>query len=520
MKKITWLLLFLPLILPFYSFAQAGAKGTTGRTSWTVKEPFQRDVFIENKGQFSKEERQAVGSKILYYTHKGSLFLYFTPNGLIFRYDSVYKVAGNVGEGDEHEDGMRNLRVQHLFTKMQWVGCNPSSTTEVENETPDYFTFPNHDDKTGKSGILAHGWNKLTYKNIYNGIDIEFYYPEGKEGIEYNVIVHPGANPTDVKMVYSKSLVSLIGKDLMINAGWDKITDHAPTAKDENGNSITASFALTGKIVSFNIGSYDKSKTLTIDPFMTATTLGGVNLAYDLGYDYSGNAYVYGGGISNYYELQQYNSGGGLVWTYTNNAFTYLYITGYFYGGMTTDHKTGTSYMCEGFGPPSNHVVKVNANGLQGALFSGAGTDEMWRIGYDYCNNQLVIITGGTPSAEQACLMDTNCTTQTAVNVLNTNTIWDQSLLGFDNAGQCYIGTSNMIFGTGFDNLLCKMPLPSLTPTAYMVSDKHNFVEITNISYYPVLSGYVVGNGFNGLVATPSFVITYDGGKNAPMECQ
>ena len=518
MKKFTGFLFLLTIFYQGTGIAQSATKGQGGSSgsSWTIKQPFQRDVFIENKGQFSQEERKAVGSKIVYYTHKGSLHLYFTPSGLIMRKDSVYKVEGNDETGDEHEDGMRNLRVMHQFTKMQWVGCNPSAKLEVENETPDYFTFPNHDDKTGKSGIMAHAWTKLTSKNIYNGIDIEFFYPEDKGGIEYNIVVHPGADPKLVKMTYSGSSLALNGNNLTINTGWDKITDHAPTAKDGNGNAVPVSFALNANMASFHIGSYDKTKTLVIDPWMTLTSLGGSNLAYDLGYDYLWNAYVYGGGVSNFYELQKYSSTGALLWTYIANNFTYLYVSGYFYGGMCTDHKTGTSYMCEGFNPGAggDRVAQVNYAGIQTALLTTGNVDEMWRIGYDYCNDQLVIIEGGGQSANSyAAILDTNCTTLQNKNILNANIIWDQSLLGFDNNGQCYVGTSTMVFGNGYNNQLCKLPLPTLTPTTWQVSDLHNFIEITNISYYPPLSGYVVGNGFNGLVATPSFVITYDGGK-------
>ena len=518
MKKITRLSLFLLSLLPFRGFSQLPNMGTNpkGGGSWIATKPFQRDVFIENNGQFSAAEKKFVGSKINYFTHKGSVYLYFTPNGLALRKDTVYKVKGEDKIGIEQEDGMRDLRIKHMLTKMQFVGANPNAKIVVENETPDYFTYPNHQDKSGKSSVLAHAWTKLIYKNIYKGIDIEFYYPEDKGGIEYNIIVHPGGDPSVVKFSYSGSNCSLNGNNLEVATGWDKIIDHAPTAKDANGHTVSAAFGVNGNTVSFHVGNYDKSQTLVIDPWMTLTTLGGSNLGYDIGYDYLGNVYVYGGGVSGYYELQKYNSGGGLVWTYTNNAFTYLYVTGYFYGGMVTDHKTGTSYMCEGFDPsPGCMVVKVNYNGTQAALFNGnSGTDEMWHMEYDYCNDQLLIVTGGSPTGQQCCHMDTNCTTESQVNMLSLVGVYsDQTLIGTDNAGQCYVATSQMVFPSGYSNLLCKMPLPSMTPTAYNVYDKHNFIEITNISYYPVLSGYVVGNGFNGLVATPTFVVTYDGGK-------
>ncbi|HTB32900.1 MAG TPA: hypothetical protein VK808_12805, partial [Bacteroidia bacterium] len=482
MKKNTTLLFWAFIVFSFHGFSQ-GALPTKDACfagkSWTINQPFQRNVFIENNGQFSEEEKKAVGSKIVYYSHIGSLYLYFTPTGLIFRRDSVYKAEDDndqPGEKDD-KDGLWKLRTRHCFTKMQWQGCNQNTILQVENETPDYFTFPNHADRSGKSGIKAKGWTKLVYKNLYNGIDVEFFYPEGKVGIEYNIIVHPGADPARAKILYSGSSINLSGQDVKINTGWDILTDHAPTAKVENGNSVPASFNVTGKTISFNIGSYDKSQTLVIDPFISATTLGGTNQAYDLGYDYLGNVFVYGGGPSNYYELQKYNSAGGLVWTFVNNAFTYLYSTGYFYGGLTVDHNTGTSYMCEGFGPPNNHVVQVNYSGAQTALWGGNGTDEMWRIGYDYCNNQLVLCTGGS-TIPDACHLDTNCTNFQIQNIGSSS---DESMLAFDNIGNCYLGNCRMVFGGGANHVF-KLPCPSLFPVTYSFVDKHDIEEITNIS--------------------------------------
>ena len=35
-------------------------------TTWSVKNPFEHNVFIENKGQFTEEEKKAVGEPILF----------------------------------------------------------------------------------------------------------------------------------------------------------------------------------------------------------------------------------------------------------------------------------------------------------------------------------------------------------------------------------------------------------------------------------------------------------------------
>jgi gliding motility-associated-like protein len=494
------------------SFAQQ--QNVQGKAGWVVKDPFRRDVFIINNGQFSSYEKETVGDRILYYTEKDRFHFYFTPSSFSIRMDSLYVSKDKDADRDKGEkDDLKSVKTKPYFLKMEWVGSNPDVRIEAQGLQSDFFSYPNPNDKTGHSGITASAYKKLIYRNLYTGIDVELFYPE-KGGIEYNIIVHPGADPSVVKMHYTGDLsVAQMANDVKIK--WvSAITDHAPTAKDENGKDVGVSFNVHNNAVSFTVGSYDKSKTLTIDPWITATTLGGTNQAYDIGYDYAGNVYVYGGGANVSYKLQKYNSAGLLQWTYTA-TYTYLYSGSYFYGDLVVDHRDGTSYLTEGFDPsPDCSVIKVSTGGIQQAKGPGTVADEEWRIGLDYCNNQLCLALGGE-SGISAGHMDTNCTTMTGVNMLGGANVWDQSLLNFDNVGNVFIGTGNMYgnVGSPYGNMLCKMPLPTMSPTTYKVFDHHDFIEIQNIVYYPVISPYVAGNGFNGLVATPTRVYTYDGGK-------
>jgi gliding motility-associated-like protein len=515
-KKLSFLVLFTYLITT--SFAQQN--NITGTALWTVKNPFECKEFVMNNGQFTQYEKDNVGSKILYYTGKGRLHLYYTEDGFTIRMDSLYEDKNasnwdddNKSEHEKHEDGLRNLKGKSYFLKMQWQGANPSVRVEAQTVASDYYTYPDPNDPKGQKGVTANAWKKLVYHNIYPGIDIEFYYPD-KGGLEYNIIVHPGADPFLVKMKYSGDLnVAEVNTNADIN--WvTKLIDHAPTAKDETGNKVGVSFNINNNTVSFVTDHYDKSKTLTIDPWISATSLGGGNQAFDIGYDLTGNVYVYGGGAGVSYEEQKYNSGGGLVWTYTT-TYTYIYTSDYFYGDLAVDVRDGTSYICEGFDPsPACSVIKVSTLGVQQAKGPGTTIDEEWRIGVDYCNNQLCLATGGE-SGIFCTHQDTNCTTTTGVNMLGSGSVWDQALLTFDNIGNLYVGTGNMYgnIGSPYGNMIVKMPLPSCTPTTYKYFDHHDFIEIQNIAYYPVIFGYVAGNGFNGLVATPTKIFSYDGGK-------
>ena len=514
LHSFTKAILILALAFPVTAFSQKKAPKT-----WNVKKPFDQCVFIENKGQFRESATNDNEAKsVLYYTTKGRTKIFYTANSVIFHYDSVSGGSEKSTAG-KNIDPDKNSKVIPENVFMNWEGANPNPSVEVEQPSSAYHTYPNPKDKSGKSGIIANAWGKLVYHNIYNGIDVEFFYPKDKGGVEYNIIVHPGADLSAFKMHYKGATVKLEGNDALIHAPFTTFTDHAPIATDENGNKIEVGFSVNSNTVSFNTGNYNKSKALTIDPWITAFILTGTNRAYDLDYDYNGNVYIYGGGANTEYELEKYNSSGVLQWTYSTTPFTFSSGGQYNCGGIATYHKNGTTYITEGFDYSFGcYILKVNTLGIQKALYTGdPSLDEMWSVRYDYCNNQLVIGGGNVSTQYQAATIDTGLVTLNPVNVLGATSgelCHDMVLIGLDDVGSAYMATTRgfTVDTANFNNVLLKLPLPAISPTTYMISDKYHFIEVSSEAYYPSAGGGTVnGNAFNGLVVNKNLMATYDG---------
>ncbi|MGP8215005.1 MAG: PKD domain-containing protein [Bacteroidia bacterium] len=500
-------------------------KFINAQKGWSVHKPFEHDVFIENKGQFIDQVQKGVGQNILYYSHKGRLHLYFSATALTFEYDSAY-MADKDAAPKAGDDAEANIKILPVFMQVNWDGANTNAQVEVQKPVTDYFTYRDPNDKTGHSSVLAHAWEKIIYHNLYNNIDVAFYYTADKTGLEYDVIVHPGGDISQVKMHYSANAnLNLINREIHIISSCAVLTDKEPNAKDEDGNAVQASFSLNKNVVSFSTGNYDRNKTLTIDPTYTGgTSFTGTNKAYDLQYDLAGNVYVMGGGDATEYQLQKYNAAGTLQWTYTS-TFTYQFHNYYYYGGFTTDNRSGSSYLAEGldYGGTGCLVVKVNNAGAVVTTFPGStNVDEIWRLAFDYCDNQLIIGAGeGSGAVFQGATLDTNCTTINAVNVLGAgggSTHHDIAMITFDGVGKCYFATTKPASAsyTGFANVLLQMPSATLAPTAYQVVDRSLFIETASVPYYPALPSnpyLYCGNGFNGLIADLNFVATYDGNK-------
>jgi gliding motility-associated-like protein len=502
----------LSIVLVLAGTLQSNAQKANYTASWEVKNPFTHNVFIENKGQFPATLEDAVKQPILYYSVKGSMYLFFSQNSVTFLNSKLQKKDDN---GDE-KGGDRDKELVSVpeLMSITWDGANSNPEVTVENESADYYTYSIPHDKSGMGTITAHGWSKLTYHNLYNGIDVVFYYPN-KGGLEYDIIVHPGADPSIVKMNYTGAKPLLKAGNIYLSS-FSEFTDHAPTTKDENGNNITSTYTLNNNSVSFRVGNYDRSKTITIDPWVTTTSFTTTNSAYDIGYDVYGNVYAYGGGATTDYQLQKYNGSGVLQWTYTT-TFPVFGLSAHAYGDLVTDTRTGVSYVMASEEPTGCPIISISPTGAVIHTYPGTSSvSELWRIDLDYCHNLLIIGSGENGGPYQGETIDTALTTFTPVNVLNYDSSFhDMCLLALDQQGHAYMAQSEASGASTqnmFNNVFMQLPIPSLIPSAYFISDGYTFQEIGSIKYYPGGGfGPVVGNGMNGMAANKSMVVTYDG---------
>src|SRR5258705_11035504 len=206
--------------------------------SW-IASPFQQKVFIENKGQF--DASTGVSQPILVQTQSGGINIYFSRQGMVYRYD---KVTGEDENGSEEKDE-RKINVNPLSLAMQWVGSNPSVELIANDKVSFYYTY-SYDPVKATQGIVASAFKKITYQNLYPGIDIEYIMPEDKEGIKYSVIVHPGADISAVKMLWKgESLSQDVSGNVIIASAMGNFADHSLESHYADGGSISSSFVLS-----------------------------------------------------------------------------------------------------------------------------------------------------------------------------------------------------------------------------------------------------------------------------------
>lgn len=358
--------------------------GQTTNNSWALKWDYPR-AFIENKGQFDGRDKLA-NSKILYAIDHTAFQVFFTKEGLTYHLNTRVKNKDRK-KGDITKP--KKLIISDFIT-MTWVGANPDVQLIAEGKCADYHTYSmmSADRQSCYDIRNIYGYKKLTYKNLYPQIDVEYvFHPES--GIKYSLILHPGADITQVKMKYGSDRVLTIDSDgnLRIATLYGDLLEHAPVSfyTNNTGSEVQSAFSVSENTVSFSLAPYDRSKTLTLDPWVVMpTNLGNSSGVWELDKDAAGNIYVIGGDMP--MKLQKYNAAGALQWTYStpwDTANNWL-------GTLTCD-LSGNSYITSG---STAAIQKVDASGSMVWDASGGAMDEYWMIVFNCDQSKLIV--GGT----------------------------------------------------------------------------------------------------------------------------
>jgi hypothetical protein len=353
--------------------------------------PFKSDVFIENHGQFDAWLDNS--DKQVHFGVNRSDKIFFKDDEVIFRIDKLEEK-----EGDRKEDRKIN---KHYIT-LKWVDAKKPKI-EASNKAEGYYTFG----EKGYEKLQANGYRSLLYKNIYAGIDVDYYLPNNdSNGLKYNITLHPNSNPNQLKIAYLGSIndVTINEKgNLLITSEAGVITDHKPIAYyKESGKPINVSFKRDkNNIVSFSFNEVlDHSKTIVIDPWVTTpSSLTTDGKAYDVDFDDQGNIYVAGG--TRPHKFAKYDNNGSILWTYTlSNEFD---RGGYSEFGLL--RNSGAIYFGLPLSKPST-VLKISSNGTISSVDTfSSPNNEIWTIFFNPCNKGLMAFGGGTSGLENLYLI-------------------------------------------------------------------------------------------------------------------
>ncbi len=142
----------------------------------------------------------------------------------------------------------------------------------------------------------VRGYRRVVYRNVYPDIDLVLYTKKG--GLKYDFVVHPGGDPRRICLKYrgAEKLVHKADGALQIQTPLGSIDEQKPYSY-QGGKEIASAYRVEGGSVSFELGDYDTTQPLVIDPdVLWSTYYGGSSedWGYDVDTDASGNVLVAG----------------------------------------------------------------------------------------------------------------------------------------------------------------------------------------------------------------------------------
>jgi uncharacterized repeat protein (TIGR01451 family) len=182
---------------------------------------------------------------------------------------------------------------------MKLLAARPDAYIRGKDELPGKLNYFIGNDP-GKWRTNMDTYARVHYASVYRGIDV-LYYGNQRE-LEYDFVIAPRANPRQIKLHFSGASLSIDKEtgDLILRTPAGDLRQRKPVAYQEIQNQrreVAAAYRIKGNTVTFEIGDYDKSRELVIDPVLIYSSfLGGFGTEQGLGIavDAQGNAYVTG----------------------------------------------------------------------------------------------------------------------------------------------------------------------------------------------------------------------------------
>lgn len=256
-------------------------------------------AFIENKGQWNPQVRfrAATGNSAFFLTDAGYTVLMNHPDDFrqIAEYVHGHSVDGAKGKANIAPP--QTLR-SHAY-RVQFSGSNAKPELVYEKPLEGYENYFLGNDPANWASKCKQ-YQAVTYKNVYPNIDVRYYVIN--EQLKYDIVVHPGADLSQLKLQYEGAdKLSVRNGELIIATTVGEARELSPYTYqyiDGRLTTVDCRFRVNGNEVKFDVKAFDKNQTLIIDPalvFFSYSRSTADNWGFTATYGSDGS--FYGGGI-------------------------------------------------------------------------------------------------------------------------------------------------------------------------------------------------------------------------------
>ncbi|MBA3356076.1 MAG: hypothetical protein H0U18_09095 [Pyrinomonadaceae bacterium] len=237
--------------------------------------------------------------KVMFLARGQGYGLFLTSTGAVISLNkaSDRQDAGGPGHVDEVSKTLPTDKSAVL--SMQLVGARRSPRISGIDALPGKTNyFVGNDPGKWRKGIPTY--SKVRYRGVYPGIDVVYY--GNQRQLEYDFVVAPGKDPRRIRLAFKgTSGMSLDPSgNLVLSTPVGEIRQAKPFAYQEvdgDHREIAARYRVDQDSVTFEVGDYDKSQPLIIDPVLVYSSfLGGANgdQGFAIAVDSQGSAHLTG----------------------------------------------------------------------------------------------------------------------------------------------------------------------------------------------------------------------------------
>ncbi len=488
-------------------------------------------LFMENKGQIA-DDKGNLRPDILFTANSAGAKIYLSANSIHYQFTKTeYPKGYDPYKKEPVKDPEKEVELQkqikqstyRFSLELQSANLHPAVTTEKQSAyTENYYLAqcPN-----GITGV--HGYEKITYNNVYPNIDWIIYSKGGF--MEYDFLVHPGGDATAIKLkIKDADAISINDAgELVMKTSLGEVRQKAPVSYAD-GRPIESFFKQSGDgTIGFDV-QVQPEKELRIDPsIIWATYYGGNSNDLDAfcSTDVNGNVYLTGvtysnsdissgggfqnifGGGSNDAFLVKFDSSGNRIWAtyYGGNGFDYgtsSIVDGngnIYLAGLTSSTNTISSlgFQNSFSGVSDAFLVKFTTSGVRiwGTYYGGSDREQDITCCIDNSNN--IYLSGTTSSLSGIASGGFQ-----NINATLDNLKYDAFLVKFNSSGNrlwaTYYGGEYFEFG----NSCAADPAGNI----YLCGRTNS---PTGIAF-----GGFQNNAANGFLGSDAFLVKFDGSGN------
>jgi len=184
--------------------------------------------------------------------------------------------------------------------RMKLVGANANAKLEGHQLLPGKVNYLIGNDRSRWTRDIPT-FEKVLYSEVWPGVDMLWYGTQSS--LEYDFVIKPGSDPSQIKLSFAGAGKLHLNREneLLVNNAGEEVKHSAPVIYQETeaGRAmISGKYVIKGtRQVGFEVGAYDTTKPLVIDPILIYSSYIGGN-SFDAGHavavDGQGQAYIAG----------------------------------------------------------------------------------------------------------------------------------------------------------------------------------------------------------------------------------